>query len=197
MCYCLNWRWLRLGPGVILMTHPPLCAFHSWQLWKAKLTRECRETPIGRNSKRLSCFYGVNQQRLRSIRAKYDQPNEIFYATTAVGSDEWEIENPWRFCSVSLITDRKQIQETTIWSVGETQKRKSTLILRDTCRWTIPDDLDEAWGYEWYGSCCMTGSVPCGCSDFLPTLRDHWCRGCVAWKSATFSAIWAWKLHRL
>ena len=45
-------------------------------------------------------FYGVNYQRLRSIKAKYD-PNDIFYATTAVGSDEWEIEGPGRLCRVS------------------------------------------------------------------------------------------------
>lgn len=44
-------------------------------------------------------FYGVNYQRLRSIKAEYDT-SEIFYATTAVGSDEWEIEGPGRLCRV-------------------------------------------------------------------------------------------------
>lgn len=44
-------------------------------------------------------FYGANYPRLRSIKAKYD-PHDIFYATTAVGSDEWEIESPGRLCRV-------------------------------------------------------------------------------------------------
>ncbi|KAL2216000.1 hypothetical protein M432DRAFT_123522 [Thermoascus aurantiacus ATCC 26904] len=37
-------------------------------------------------------FYGANYQTLRQIKAKYD-PNDLFYARTAVGSDEW-IELP-------------------------------------------------------------------------------------------------------
>ena len=45
-------------------------------------------------------FYGANYKRLRSIKAKYD-PHDIFYATTAVGSDDWEIEGPGRLCRVA------------------------------------------------------------------------------------------------
>lgn len=45
-------------------------------------------------------FYGANYQHLRSIKAKYD-PNDIFYATTAVGSDEWQVEAPGVLCRVS------------------------------------------------------------------------------------------------
>ena len=45
-------------------------------------------------------FYGANYPRLRSIKAKYD-PNDIFYATTAVGSDEWEVQSPGVLCRVS------------------------------------------------------------------------------------------------
>ncbi|KAL8857197.1 MAG: hypothetical protein Q9178_006252 [Gyalolechia marmorata] len=42
-------------------------------------------------------FYGANYPKLKSIKAKYD-PNDIFYATTAVGSDDWVIEAPGRLC---------------------------------------------------------------------------------------------------
>ncbi|KAL8977429.1 MAG: hypothetical protein Q9205_006767, partial [Flavoplaca limonia] len=40
-------------------------------------------------------FYGPNYAQLKSIKKKYD-PNSIFYATTAVGSDDWVIEDPGR-----------------------------------------------------------------------------------------------------
>ncbi|KAL8968234.1 MAG: hypothetical protein Q9197_004986 [Variospora fuerteventurae] len=46
-----------------------------------------------------NAFYGGNYEKLKSIKAKYD-PNNIFYATTAVGSDDWVIEAPGRLCSV-------------------------------------------------------------------------------------------------
>lgn len=45
-------------------------------------------------------FCGVNHPRLRSIKGKYD-PNDTFYATTAVGSDECDIESPGRLCRIS------------------------------------------------------------------------------------------------
>ncbi|KAL8878621.1 MAG: hypothetical protein Q9198_003606, partial [Flavoplaca austrocitrina] len=45
-------------------------------------------------------FYGPNYAQLKSIKKKYD-PNSIFYATTAVGSDEWVIEDPGRLCRIS------------------------------------------------------------------------------------------------
>ncbi|PWY80895.1 FAD-binding domain-containing protein [Aspergillus sclerotioniger CBS 115572] len=44
-------------------------------------------------------FYGVNYPRLRQIKAKYD-PNDIFYAQTAVGSDEWTVFADGRLCRV-------------------------------------------------------------------------------------------------
>ena len=44
-------------------------------------------------------FYGVNYERLRTIKAKYD-PNDIFYAPTAVGSDEWVVAADGRLCKV-------------------------------------------------------------------------------------------------
>ncbi|KAL5363006.1 hypothetical protein BJX96DRAFT_186526 [Aspergillus floccosus] len=44
-------------------------------------------------------FYGENYDRLRQIKAKYD-PNELFYGTTAVGSDEWSVQSDGRLCRV-------------------------------------------------------------------------------------------------
>ena len=35
-----------------------------------------------------SVFYGTNYARLRAIKRKYD-PRDIFYAVTAVGSEDW------------------------------------------------------------------------------------------------------------
>lgn len=42
-------------------------------------------------------FYGANYQTLRQIKAKYD-PFDMFYATTAVGSDEWTESSDGRLC---------------------------------------------------------------------------------------------------
>ncbi|PYI10717.1 FAD-binding domain-containing protein [Aspergillus sclerotiicarbonarius CBS 121057] len=44
-------------------------------------------------------FYGVNYPRLRQIKVKYD-PNDMFYAQTAVGSDEWMVYTDGRLCRV-------------------------------------------------------------------------------------------------
>lgn len=44
-------------------------------------------------------FYGVNYARLRSIKQKYDR-RDIFYAPTAVGSDEWKEDSRGRLCRV-------------------------------------------------------------------------------------------------
>lgn len=44
-------------------------------------------------------FYGVNYARLRSIKKKYDR-REVFYAPTAVGSDEWKEDSRGRLCRV-------------------------------------------------------------------------------------------------
>ncbi|KAF4303649.1 hypothetical protein GTA08_BOTSDO14233 [Botryosphaeria dothidea] len=42
-------------------------------------------------------FYGVNYDRLLEIKKKYD-PNNIFYAQTAVGSDYWKVDSDGRPC---------------------------------------------------------------------------------------------------
>ncbi|TGO19531.1 hypothetical protein BPAE_0340g00020 [Botrytis paeoniae] len=42
-------------------------------------------------------FYGKNYQRLSEIKSKYD-PNGLFYATTAVGSDEFKVDDMGRVC---------------------------------------------------------------------------------------------------
>lgn len=42
-------------------------------------------------------FYGKNYDELRAIKKKYD-PKDLFYATTAVGSDEWVVKEGRRLC---------------------------------------------------------------------------------------------------
>ncbi|RDW74765.1 hypothetical protein BP6252_05907 [Coleophoma cylindrospora] len=42
-------------------------------------------------------FYGTNYDRLRAIKKKYD-PNDLFYAVTAVGSDAWVTDSAGRLC---------------------------------------------------------------------------------------------------
>lgn len=44
-----------------------------------------------------SAFYGVNYATLLSIKKKYD-PHHLFYARTAVGSDQWVQHNDGRLC---------------------------------------------------------------------------------------------------
>ena len=44
-------------------------------------------------------FYGANYQRLREVKGKYD-PKDTFYAGTAVGSDEWKVDEQGRLCRV-------------------------------------------------------------------------------------------------
>jgi hypothetical protein len=44
-------------------------------------------------------FYGSHYNKLLSIKQKYD-PNDIFYAKTAVGSDLWEQRQDGRLCRV-------------------------------------------------------------------------------------------------
>lgn len=39
-------------------------------------------------------FYGQQYERLVEIKKKYD-PKSVFYATTAIGSDEWEVRAPY------------------------------------------------------------------------------------------------------
>ena len=45
-------------------------------------------------------FYGVNYKRLLSIKDRYD-PEQLFYALTAVGSDRWESRSDGRLCKRS------------------------------------------------------------------------------------------------
>jgi hypothetical protein len=42
-------------------------------------------------------FYGGNYKRLRTVKKKWD-PKDLFYATTAVGSDVWEVAEDGRLC---------------------------------------------------------------------------------------------------
>lgn len=44
-----------------------------------------------------SVFYGENYDRLLEIKNKYD-PNHMFYATTAVGADYWEVQPDKSLC---------------------------------------------------------------------------------------------------
>ncbi|CAG8958606.1 hypothetical protein HYFRA_00009923 [Hymenoscyphus fraxineus] len=44
-----------------------------------------------------SAFYGTNYQRLREIKDKYD-PASVFYAYTAVGSEDWVEDGEGRLC---------------------------------------------------------------------------------------------------
>jgi hypothetical protein len=42
-------------------------------------------------------FFGKNYGKLRRIKKKYD-PKDLFYATTAVGSDEWVVQKGGWLC---------------------------------------------------------------------------------------------------
>jgi hypothetical protein len=42
-------------------------------------------------------FYGSNYEKLRQVKAKYDQ-FDLFYATTAVGSEAWTVASDGRLC---------------------------------------------------------------------------------------------------
>jgi Berberine and berberine like/FAD binding domain len=44
-------------------------------------------------------FYGINYERLVKIKRKYD-PESLFYAVTAVGSDSWRTDGDGRLCHV-------------------------------------------------------------------------------------------------
>ncbi|KAI5283421.1 hypothetical protein KEM55_001572 [Ascosphaera atra] len=46
-----------------------------------------------------SAFYGKNYERLKEIKRKYD-PHDIFWALTAVGSDDWVQRQDGRLCRV-------------------------------------------------------------------------------------------------
>lgn len=42
-------------------------------------------------------FYGENYDRLLEIKRRYD-PDGLFYAVTAVGSEMWEVDEAGRLC---------------------------------------------------------------------------------------------------
>ena len=42
-------------------------------------------------------FYGSKYKMLRRVKSKYD-PNDLFYATTAVGSEAWIVASDGRLC---------------------------------------------------------------------------------------------------
>ncbi|KAL8747980.1 MAG: hypothetical protein Q9190_000192 [Brigantiaea leucoxantha] len=44
-----------------------------------------------------TAFYGPNYQKLYSIKKKYD-PNHVFYAPTAVGNDDWQVQDTGALC---------------------------------------------------------------------------------------------------
>lgn len=44
-----------------------------------------------------TAFFGDNYERLLSIKNKYD-PDHMFYATTAVGSEHWAPQEDGRLC---------------------------------------------------------------------------------------------------
>ncbi|CAH0057485.1 unnamed protein product [Clonostachys solani] len=44
-------------------------------------------------------FYGENYDRLRSIKARWDS-DDLFYAVTGVGSDDWGLDSVGRLCKV-------------------------------------------------------------------------------------------------
>ncbi|KAL5335536.1 hypothetical protein BJX70DRAFT_374964 [Aspergillus crustosus] len=48
-------------------------------------------------------FYGANYEALRDVKAKYD-PNDVFYALQAVGSDEWAVTDEGRLCRAFSFT---------------------------------------------------------------------------------------------
>lgn len=44
-------------------------------------------------------FFGANYGRLLSIKKRYD-PKSIFYAPTAVGSNEWKVDSRGALCKI-------------------------------------------------------------------------------------------------
>ena len=46
-------------------------------------------------------FYENNYDNLRTVKAKYD-PDDIFYALQAVGSEAWETADDGRLCRTSF-----------------------------------------------------------------------------------------------
>ena len=63
-------------------------------------------------------FYGKNYDRLLSIKDKYD-PNHMFYATTAIGSDYWVQQADGRLCKAVSDLHRNRIQIPTACRQGE------------------------------------------------------------------------------
>lgn len=56
-----------------------------------------------------SVFYGDNYNRLLEIKQKYD-PDNIFYAKTAVGSEYWEPQKDGRLCKANTSVGAPQLK---------------------------------------------------------------------------------------
>ncbi|KAF2129146.1 FAD-binding domain-containing protein [Dothidotthia symphoricarpi CBS 119687] len=55
--------------------------------------------PHGNNVKWQDAFYGLNYEQLREVKDRWD-PKAVFYAYTAVGSEDWEEDADGRLCRV-------------------------------------------------------------------------------------------------
>ncbi len=77
------------------MINAPLCFVHADKQQK-------QADPLDPNWK--TSFYGKNYEKLLSIKIRYD-PEGVFYAPTAVGSDAWVSQPDGRLCRVSAGKD--------------------------------------------------------------------------------------------
>ncbi|KAL6720635.1 hypothetical protein ACLMJK_002560 [Lecanora helva] len=64
-----------------------------------------------------STLYGPNYQRLRSIKSRYD-PDDMFYAVTAVGSEDWFEDQSRGGCSIRGLIAGKRFWAKSLQSLG-------------------------------------------------------------------------------